>query len=111
MLPGFAAATVTRERATLVDDGHGNLAESWDSPDTVEIVGCSVQPGASTENLQNRDTTLIAYTVYAPADADVVATDRILIGATPFAIDGEPARWSTGLSLDHMVLLLKRWEG
>jgi hypothetical protein len=107
----FATQMVTRLRAAMVDDGHGNMVPDWTMPDTLAIDGCSVQPGASQEDLVNRDASLIEYTVWMPAGVDVLATDRITIaGRDPFEIDGEPERWETGI-LDHVKVLLKRWVG
>lgn len=111
MLPSFATATIVRQRATLADDGHGNQVPDWTSPAELPIAGCSVQPGATVEDRQNRDSVLIAFTVYVPAGSDVLATDRIRIGSAVFEIDGEPERWETGLSVDHVKLFLRRWEG
>lgn len=106
----FATQTITRQRPMLVDDGHGNQIPDWSNPDSLDIPGCSVQPGASQEDLINRDATLIAYTVWAPAGADVNAGDHVTFGSTIFEVDGEPERWATGI-LDHTKILLTRWEG
>lgn len=111
MLPGFATASIVRERAQLVDDGHGNEEFDWSGDlDRLPIDGCSVQPGVTAEDAQHRDAALIAFTVWAPAGIDVESTDRVSLSGTPFEIDGEPERWETGI-LDHTKLYLKRWEG
>ncbi|POH63954.1 hypothetical protein C3B59_10445 [Cryobacterium zongtaii] len=112
MLPSFARQAVARVRYPMVDDGHGNLTPNLDQPDEQTVEGCSVQPGASAEVLAGRDAALIQFTVYAPAHADVLASDSVRYNGALFSIDGEPARWpsATG-TLDHVVFLLKRWEG
>jgi hypothetical protein len=94
----------------MIDDGHGNVVPDWTTPDTLAIDGCSVQPGLSREDLTNRDATLIAYTVFAPSGADVVAQDRIVFGGVTFEVDGDPQQWATGIS-DHAQFFLKRWDG
>lgn len=102
--------SVTRLRASRVPDDRGNQVDDWSTPTTVAIPGCSVQPGVTSEDRLNRDTTLIAYTVIAPAGIDVLSTDRIVYSGQTYEIDGEPERWETGI-LDHTTLYLKRWEG
>jgi len=112
MLPSFARQTVDRIRAASTDDGHGNDEPNWGDASEITLPGCSVQPGATDEVLAGRTATLIQWTVYAPPGVDVLATDRIRYQDVVYEIDGEPARWSspTG-TLDHIVLLLKTWEG
>lgn len=112
MLPSFATQTVTRLRAPLVDDGHNNAVPNWSAATSTPITGCSVQPGSTDEVLENRDTTLIQWTVYAPSTADVLSSDRISYLGVEYEIDGQPAAWpSPSGALDHKVLLLKRWNG
>lgn len=111
MFLSFATEPLTRERPQRADDGHGGYDDDWSEPDVLELFG-SVQPGASAEELQNRDGTLIQWTVYLQGRPDVRSTDRVMYDGEPYAIDGQPARWKspTG-ALDNTVLLLKRWEG
>jgi hypothetical protein len=111
MLPSFASQSILRERAALVDDGHGNQVRDWTSPSVLSITGCSVQPGTTAVDRLNRDGVLIQWTVFCPAGADVLAGDRIqLAGGLRYEIDGEPLRWQFGV-VDYVVLYLKRWEG
>lgn len=107
---GIMQQSVTRLRPTFTRDSHGNDSEDWSDPASLLIPGCSVQPGVTSEDRQNRDTTLIAFTVIAPAGIDVLSTDRIVYSGNTYEIDGEPERWETGI-LDHTNLYLKRWEG
>jgi hypothetical protein len=107
----FATETLVRERPRRVDNGHGGFEDDWSEPDTLELFG-SVDPGASDEVLQNRDGTLIQWTVYLDGSPDVLSTDRVQYNGHTYAIDGEPAGWNSPIDiLDHRVLLLKRWEG
>jgi len=112
MIASFARQTLGRIRATTADDGHGNQTRDWAAATTELIPGWSVQPGATDELLAGRDATLIQWTAYGPGTADVLGSDRIQFAGTVYEIDGEPARWPspTG-ALDHVVLLLKTWEG
>lgn len=108
----FARQSVTRQRGTVADDGHGNETFDWSTPDEILIERCTVQPGASQEILAGRDATLIQYTVSAPGTPDVLATDRVQYNGGTYDIDGEPLFWPspTG-ALDHTIILLKTWEG
>lgn len=113
MLPSWANDTITRRRAPLVDDGHGNQVPDWDAPTADAVIrGCSVQPGATDETLGGRDTTQVDYTVYAPAGVDVKATDGIEYGGDLYEVNGAVRRWSspTG-ALAHSMFELRRWEG
>lgn len=106
----FATQSITRLRPTTSVDSHGNDSVGWDDADDLVINFCSVQPGATDEDLQNREGVLIQWTVYAPAGADVRATDAVVFEGVRYAVDGEPKRWKSGL-LDHTVIALIRWEG
>jgi hypothetical protein len=108
MLTSFSTQTITRLRPTLAADGHGNLEPNWSAATELVIDWCSVQPGATEEDLAGRDSTLIQWTVFAPLAADIRPGDRIRYKGKTY--DGEPARWETGI-LDHQVVFLKTWEG
>lgn len=101
---------ILRERPVRADDGYGGQEDDWSTPDSLLIGGCSVQPGASEEDLQNRSGTLIQWTVYAPGHPDVQEGDRVLFEGEWYAVDGRPARWP-GAAVRHTVILLKAWEG
>lgn len=104
--------TVTRVRvATGPDDAHGVPTQG--AVQTQPIERCSVQPGAAPEATQGRETTGIAWTVYALGHPDVQSTDKIRLPGSDddYEIDGEPLRWPAGLMLKaQTVLLLRRWE-
>lgn len=105
--------TVTRVRAgvSMGSDGHGNPIPG--APVLTPIPNCSMQPGAAPEVLGNRDTTGIAWTVFAAGAVDVESTDRIRLpgDSRDYEIDGEPLRWPAGLALSaQTVILLRRWE-
>lgn len=110
MLPSFATQTITRQRPAMVDDGHGNRVPDWTSTTDVVIPGCSVQPGATAEDNANRDGVLIHWTVYAPSTVDVQADDAVVYEGTRYAVNGNPARWGSGI-LNHVSIQLRRWEG
>ena len=112
MFPSFARQSVTRERSLRVSDGRGGFEYDWTAPAALVLNGCTVQPGASAEDMANRAGVLVTWTVMVGGVPDVQAGDRIVVRGTPYSIDGEPARWPSATGgLDHTVLLLKRWEG
>lgn len=112
MLPGFCRRTITVQRAPLVVP-RGSHERDWPHAVTHHVAGCSVQPaGTSLDVSEPRSNTTIRWTVFAPVDADVVKSDRILIDGTPYSIDGEPQRWSSPTGrLDHMTFSLIDWRG
>jgi hypothetical protein len=112
MLPSWANDTVTRKRPTFTIDSHGNRTPDWTATTDTVIRGCSLQPGATEEVLGGRDTTLIDYTVYAPAGIDITATDGVDVDGILYQVNGAVRRWSspTGAT-GHVMFELRRWEG
>lgn len=110
--PSFGVQRVVRERGRLVDDGRGNTKVNWASPERVEYVG-SIQPGASVEDLANRDGTTVKWTAYLPGTADVEqSTDRMVYRGKIYAVNGDPSAWPSPTGgLDNVVVLMSRWEG
>lgn len=109
MLVSFAKETLVRLRAPMVKD-HGSWVPDWESAPEVELPGWSLQPGASTEDLQNREATRVDWTAYGPYDADVAATDRIRLPSGDYGVIGEPERWKSPTGrVSSTKLLLQRW--
>lgn len=104
--------TVTRvRRVPGEDDAHG--VPTAGGAATAPLTRCSVQPGAAPEATQGRETTGIAWTVFALGHPDVRSTDTIRLPGSDdeYEIDGEPLRWPAGLMLSaQTVILLRRWE-
>ena len=74
------------------------------------IAGCSVQPGAGPEFIDNRDAVEILYTAYCPL-ADVTELDQIEYAGTVYEVSGQIARWEVGTRLDHLAIPLKAVSG
>lgn len=108
-LPTFATQTVTVQRAGLVTD-HGAQVPDWTNPTVHAVTGCSVQPAGGSEDRVNRDAVTTQFTLYAPLDADVRATDRVVFDGVTFEVDGPPRRWATGV-LDHIEANLRVVNG
>jgi len=108
----FYTDTVTRQRASLVDDGYGNLTPSWVAPATSSIAGCRWQPVSSEEVLGNRDGSEIVARLLAPSDADIASRDRVVFGGVTFEVDGEPLRHRSPSGVAaHAEVLLRRFDG
>lgn len=105
----FATQTVAVQRAPLIAD-HGSQVRDWTSPATHTIGGCSVQPGGGTEDQLNRDSVTTVWSVFAPLGADVLDTDRVVVGGVAYEVDGPVRPWETGI-LDHLEISLKAVAG
>lgn len=105
----FATETLIRLRPSLVKD-HGSWVADWDNAPEVPITGWSLQPGASAEDLANRQAERVDWTAIGPYDADVQAGDKVRLPAGDYSVIGEPERWKspTGL-VSSTKLLLSRW--
>jgi hypothetical protein len=91
--------TVTRVRPELVADRYGGTVKNWDDTTEDTIDGCAVAPRLEGETTTgNREGVVIGWTVYAPADADVLATDRLRIRDVDHDVDGEPGEWRSPFS-------------
>ncbi len=107
----FWRQTIKRLRPSTTTS-RGSTIYDWSKPDELDIPGCSVQP-ASTSLTQDGRVQGISdgLTVYAPADADVKAGDRIEYGGNVYTINGDPLIWPGAAALDHIQLNLVRWRG
>ena len=109
MLLSFATGIIIRLRPKWVRDDRNNLVEG--EMEALQITGCSIQPGASAEDVAMRQTTTIDYTIFAPATTDVCSTDRLEIYGEVYEVVGEPQRWNspTG-TISHVKILARRWS-
>lgn len=108
-LPAFAAQTVTVLRAGAITD-HGATVADWNAAASHTVPGCSVQPASGGEDQVNRDAVTTGATLYAPADADIVDTDRIQYSGVTYDVAGPVRRWQTGV-LDHLEVSLRAVAG
>lgn len=112
-LTSFANQSWIRERYPVADDGHGNeIPDLDDTPATLTVSGCSIQPGPPSEVLGDREANRIAWTIYQPVGADVTATDFGRLGGQLYRVSGEPQRWQGPTpATSHDIVLLEVWEG
>jgi hypothetical protein len=66
-----------------------------------------VQPVVGAENTVGRDTIVSRWQLFAPADADLTATDRVEFNGDTYEVDGEVQRWDFP-PLSHLTALLRR---
>ena len=105
----FANETVVRLRAAQVKD-HGSWVADWDNASEATLTGWSLQPGASVEDLQNREAVRVDWTAYGPYDADVTGADKIRLPSGDYSVVGEPERWKSPTGrISSTKLLLQRW--
>lgn len=111
MIEDILNQTVTRQRATEVEDRYGNTVLSWDNPATAEIVGVSLQPSETTEIVEDRQVTISAFRLYAPPTADILATDRIEYQGTVYEVAAQPQKWPDPFvpdAIDHIEVALRQ---
>ena len=111
MLQSFWKQTITRIRPGTKTE-RGSPIYDWDNADELTIPECSVQPTGTSLTQDGRVAGVQdGLVVYAPADADVRAGDRIRFGDAVYAINGDPLVWPGVGRLAHIQLNLQRWRG
>jgi len=102
--------TVVRKRASVgPEDEYGNPTAGTVS--SLDIHGCSVQPGGGSELDDRRESTTTLYSVWAPAEADVVETDIITHEGVDYAVDGAIERWNANPRMAYKMIRLKAVSG
>jgi hypothetical protein len=104
--------SIVRKRPAYVSDGRGGTKADWAVNQPVTIRGWQVDAGDTSADIQNRDGSLVVYTIRGPFDADVRGDDRIVLSGEEFEIDGGVLR-QPGVTdrTAHCILRLTRWEG
>lgn len=111
-LPNWCNQTVTRIRPGT-KESRGSVIPDWDNTDEKEIAGCSMQPTSTSLSEDGRVLGITdGYTCYMPADADVMAGDRVRYGVKTYTIRGDIRMWpsATG-NLDHLIVNLEAYSG
>ncbi len=81
----------------------GDPATVGDPPE-FDLAGCLFAPGPSTELGVGAAGTDTDGTVYAPAGADVLATDRVRVRGQVFTVVGDPQDWGSA----GVVIVLRK---
>lgn len=116
----FFAQSITRRRAPVTTDAHGNEVRDWTAAVDTVIDGVNVQPNAQNETdtaLRTAVTTAWRIQSAPGVDLDITADDRVVIldGDVPIECEvvGEVARWPhpvTGRT-HHVEFTVERIEG
>lgn len=107
----FWTQTITRLRPGTTTS-RGSTIYDWTNPDALEIHNCSVQPSSTSLTQDGRVAGIMdGLTIYAPADADIKAGDRIVFNGDTYEINGDPLIWPGAVALDHIQLNVRRWRG
>jgi hypothetical protein len=110
MLPGsIANQSVVRLRGGTGQDEYGNDIIDWANPGQAIIGGCSLQPAPTAEYTDTREEVLTRWQLWAPVEADILHTDRILSDGVTYIVDGSVQVWSQ-LGLAHRTCLLRQLE-
>lgn len=116
MLPSWCQESVTVTRAGS-RESRGTTVQDWSSATTHVVAGCSVQLPTTSMDLDGRQQTMLAGTVYAPCGADMRAGDRISWtdsdGVSHDAlVEGEPMAWRSPTGrVSHVQARIVEWRG
>lgn len=105
----FATRTdvVLVNRTIGTPDADGN--ETYTTVETA-IVGCSVQPRGTSEDISGRDQVHSEETLICPLGTTVGPEDRVKIGGVEHYVLGRPREWR-GFGGGHLSVPLKRTTG
>lgn len=112
----FFHDTVTRLRAPITQDAHGNEIRDWDNPDSTLLERLNVQPNSQDDTDTALRTSVITSWRLQSApgvDLDLEATDRVVYGGVVCEVVGEVARWSHPLTgqTHHVETTIRRRKG
>lgn len=112
MLPAtIATQTVHRLRGVETTDEYGDTVLDWSEPDDLKIRHCSIQPRQASENTDDgrREEALNVWQLWAPHDADIRHTDRIVFDGSEYAVTGAVQKFDQ-LNLAHTTCPLRLVE-
>lgn len=111
MTPGSDQVTVLRASVND-DDRYAAQRRDWSAATSTELTGVSVQPMTATETTTDREYTATHLNLYAPPDADLLATDRVIWRGVTYEVDGPPVTWVDLAGVDdHVEAVIKRMAG
>lgn len=111
--PFAYGTTVTVQRATPVVDRYGN-SRPGTYTDHHTIAGCGIAPRTS-DDLTDRGRlgVVVGLTMFAPYDADLLSSDRVVVGGETYETVGDPGQWRSPLTgwQPGLEIALRRVEG
>ena len=114
MLPSQLAKQVIEVLAPGERFDYGKKRADWANPIVARrILGCSVQPGESSEIVEGREATIWDYKVFAPLNCGVKADDRVRWRGEEFRVVAQPVKWvdPTSRGLSHVTFQLTASKG
>lgn len=110
MFVSFARETVVVVEPVIVEQ-RGKKVRTY--PDTgVSVAGCSVQPGASSEDTALRENVTIRWTVFMPPNVRVSAYSKVIVRGRAYQVEGEPQEWRSPTGrVSHVAVYLVDWKG
>lgn len=96
---GFLAGetiTIVRPGAVTGQDQYGNDIRA--AATEIDVAGCAVAPGGSSEDVQARDQVAQHLTVWAPSGTVVLVTDRVRRGGVLYDVDSAPETWRSAFT-------------
>lgn len=104
---GNHTATVVRGLGT---DAHGDPLPG--DPEEFEISRTFLQPGATVENTDSRDTVVDQWDWFVPSGADIRPTDRVRFRGDLYEVDGSPQPFDDERGRPHHIeVQLRRVTG
>lgn len=86
-------------------DEYGNRRPTWDAGSSVQA---RLEQTATSEDLDNRDTSVSTWRVFLPAGTELTAASRIVRGdGTVFQVTGPPVVEQHGRPTDHVEAQLR----
>ena len=82
-------------------DAHGDPLPG--DPEEIEVRGTSMQPGATTEDTDGRDTVASTWFWFVPPGTDIRATDQVRWRGALFDVDGDPQPWDDERGRPHHI--------
>ena len=76
-----------------------------------QVDGCSVQPGSSSEQEDQRTTVTTTWRAFLPGGTDLRATDRLIWDGRTFEVVGEPDVWTIDGEAHHVQASLRLIRG
>lgn len=106
--------TAQRLRPVARTDRYGNVVADWAGAGSALIAGCALAPRvAGEERGHGRQGVVVGWTLFAPPDADIAPTDRVVVRGRTYEVDGEPAVWTSPFAgaAGGVEIALRRVDG
>lgn len=113
----YDTETIQVLRYKTIMDGGNEYTDYDQPPEVTTITGCAIEQGDSREEYQRSAENLADFTVWAPLDADIRASDEVRwewLGRTweDYQVDGRPILRPDPFGVeDHQLVSLVKREG